>query len=73
MCSKYHVIKLESTLERLEDQIENLRSSSHVIHITAEQVISRREKNENVCEMSKNEKCKCKAYNLFFIVKYSNL
>ena len=30
-------------------------------HTTAKQVISRHGKNENVCEMSKNEKCTCKA------------
>ena len=33
----------------------------HVVHTTAKQVISRRGKNENVCEMSKNEKRRCKA------------
>ena len=36
-----------------------------------EQVISRRVKNENVCEMSKNEKCTCKGCKT--IVKYANL
>ena len=34
---------------------------AHVVHTTAEQVISRRRKNENVFKMSKDEKCTCKA------------
>ena len=34
---------------------------SHVVHTTEKQVISRRGKNENVCEMSRNEKYTCKA------------
>ena len=33
----------------------------HVVHTTAKQVISRRRKNENVCEMWKIEKRTCKA------------
>ena len=35
--------------------------SRRLVHITAKQVISRPGKNENVCEMSKNDKCTCKA------------
>ena len=41
--------------------IEHLSSYAHVVHTTVKQVISRRGKNENVCEMSKTEKCTCKA------------
>ena len=37
-------------------------SCAHVVLTTAKQVISRRRKNENVCGMSKNEKCTCKAW-----------
>ena len=36
-------------------------SLSHVLHTTAEQAISRRGNNENVCEMFKDKKCTCKA------------
>ena len=46
-----------------------------VVHTTAKQVISRRGKNENVCEMCqklKNARAK-RAKLLFFIVKYANL
>ena len=38
-----------------------MSSCAHVFLTTAKQVISRRKKNENVCGMSKNEKCTCKA------------
>ena len=34
---------------------------AHVVHTTAKQVIWRRGKNENVCEMFMKEKCTCKA------------
>ena len=44
-----------------EDKIEHLSSYALVVHITAKQVISRRRKNENVYEMSKDEICTCKA------------
>ena len=44
-----------------EDKIEHLSSYAHVVHTTAKLVISRRGKNENVCEMSKDEICTCKA------------
>ena len=44
-----------------EDKIEHLSSYAHVVHTTAKQVISCRRKNENVCKMSKNGKCTCKA------------
>ena len=46
-----------------------------LIHTTAKQVISRRGKNKNVCEMSKNEKnARAKrAKLLFFTVKYANI
>ena len=37
-----------------EDKIEHLSSYAHVVHATAEQVISRRRKNENVFKMSKD-------------------
>ena len=60
MCSNYPGIKLEPALQRLEDKIEHLSSYAHVVLTTVKQVISRRRKNENVCGMSKNEKCTCK-------------
>ena len=60
MCSNYPGIKLEPALGTLEDKIEHLSSYAQVVHTTAKQVISRREKNENVYKMSKNEKCTCK-------------
>ena len=44
-----------------EDKIEHLSSYAHIVYTTAKQVISRRRKNENVCEMSKDEICPCKA------------
>ena len=44
-----------------EDKIEHLSSYAHVVHATAKHVISRRGKNENVCEMSKDQICTCKA------------
>ena len=61
MCSNYPGIKLEPALGTQEDKIEHLSSYAHVVHTTAKRVISRRRKNENVCEMSKDEKCTCKA------------
>ena len=36
--------------------MEHLSSYVHVVHTTAKQVIPRRGKNEDVCEMNKNEK-----------------
>mgnify|MGYP000034810819 FL=1 len=36
-------------------------SYAHVVNTTEKQVISRRRKNENVCNILKNEKCTCKA------------
>ena len=61
MCSIYPGIKLEPALGTLEDKIEHLSSYAHVVHTTAEQVISHRRKNENVFKMSKDEKCMWKA------------
>ena len=55
MYSNYPGIKLEPALERETDKIEHcyhmLKSSTQL----KKQVISRRGKNENVFEMSKNE------------------
>ena len=42
-------------------KIEHSSSYAHVFHTTAKQVISHHGKNENVCEMNKNERCTCKA------------
>ena len=53
MCSNYPGIKLEPALQRQEDKIEHLSSYAHVVHTTAKQVVSRREKNENVFKISK--------------------
>ena len=61
MCSNHHGIKLEPALGTEEDKIEHLSSYAHVVHTTAKQVISRRRKNENVFQMSKDEKCTRKA------------
>ena len=61
MCSNYPGIKLKPALGTEEDKIEHLSSYAHVVHTTAKQVISRRRKNEDVFEMSKDEKCTCKA------------
>ena len=72
--SNYPRIKLQPALLRLEDKIEHLSSYAHVVHTTVKQVISRRGKSENVCEMYKNENTRAKrAELLFFIVKYANL
>ena len=51
---------------------------AHVVHTTAKQVVSRRVKNENVRQMSKNEKIarakRAKVYTVFHsLVKYANL
>ena len=48
-----------------------MSSYTHVVHTTAKQIISRRGKDENVYEMSKNEKCTCteRAKLLLFIIK----
>ena len=62
MCSNYPGIKLEPALGTQEDKIEHVSLYAHVVHTTAKQVISHRRKNENVFKMSKNEKCRCKAY-----------
>ena len=49
----------------LRDKQTKLNICHHMltlhVHSTAKQVISRRKKNENVSEMSKNENCTCKA------------
>ena len=37
--------------------MKDLLLYAHVVHTTAKQVISHYEKNENACEMCKNEKC----------------
>ena len=44
-----------------QDKIEHLSSYAHVVHTTAKQVISRHRQNESVFNMSKDEKCTCKA------------
>ena len=44
-----------------QDKIEHLSSYVHVVHTSAKQVISRHRKNEGVFNMSKEEKCTCKA------------
>ena len=44
---------MEPGLQTWDDKIEHLWSYAQVVHTTAKQVISRRGKNENVCEMSK--------------------
>ena len=44
-----------------QDKIEHLSSYAHVVDTTAKQVISRHRKNESVFNMSKDEKCTCKA------------
>ena len=73
MCSNYPGIKLEPVLQREEDKIEHLPSYGHVVHTTAKQVISRRRKNEKVCEMSKMKTARAKrAKLLFFTIKYAN-
>ena len=46
-----------------EDKSERLPSYAHVVYTTAKQVISRRRKKENVCKISKDEICTCKACN----------
>ena len=51
MCSNYRSIKLEPALQRQEDKIEQLSSYAHVVRTAAKQFISRRGKDENVCEM----------------------
>ena len=51
-----------SDLEVKVNKIDHhLSSHAHVVHTAAKQVISRRGKNEKVCEMCKNEKCTCRA------------
>ena len=47
--------------QRLGHKETKLNIFDHVVHTTARQVISRRRKNDNVFEKSKNEKCTCKA------------
>ena len=61
MCSNCLGVKLEPALGTLEDRIEHLSSYAYDVHTTAKQVISRRRKNENVFEISNDEKCTCKA------------
>ena len=61
MCFNYPGIKLEPVPGTWENKIEHLPSYAHVVHTTAKQVISRRRKNENVYNLSKDEKCTCKA------------
>ena len=61
MCSNFPGIKLEPALQKQADKIKHLSSHAYVVHTTAKPVFSRRRKNENVCKMSKNEKCTCKA------------
>ena len=56
MCSNYPYPGIN-----LEYKIEHLSSYTQVVHTTTKQIISRRGKNENVCEMFKNDKCTCKA------------
>ena len=67
--------------QRFRGKRTKLSSYAHVVHTTAKQVISRRGKNEKVCEMSKNEKCTCKACKackackttIFLLKKFENL
>ena len=50
--------------QRLRDKktkLNILSSYADVVHTTVKQVISRRGKNQNVNELSKNENCTCKA------------
>ena len=61
MCLNYPGIKLEPALQRLGDKIKQLSSHAHDVRTTANQVISRRGKIANVCQMSKDENCTCKA------------
>ena len=61
MCSNCPGIELEPALGTYEDKIEHLSSYAHVVHTTAEQIISCRRKNENVFKMSKDQKRTCKA------------
>ena len=49
-------------------------SYARVVHTTAKQIISRRRKNENVCEMPKMKTARAKrAKLLFFAIKHANL
>ena len=45
------VLSVNQRLGGKKDKIEHLSSYAYVVHTTAEQVISCRGKNENVCEM----------------------
>jgi len=50
------------------------QKSRKLFHTTAKQVISRRRKNENVCEMSKMKTARAKRAQLLFLtIKYANL
>ena len=71
MCSTYPGIKLELALQRKEDKIENLSSSAGVVRTTSKQVISSpRRREENNCELHKNEIRTCKTTGFFF---FSNM
>ena len=62
MCPNYRAIKLEPALQSKKTKLNICHNIyAHVVHSTARQVISRRGKNENVGEMSKNENCTSKA------------
>lgn len=81
MCSKYHLIKLESqSPDRKEDKIESLSSIAHALHTTTKQLISCRRKDENGYvingyAMHKKMKNACaeRAKLMFAIVKYANV
>ena len=49
------------SLIRMQNLTFVIICSRRLVHITAKQVISHPGKNENVCEMSKNDKCTCKS------------
>ena len=68
MCSNYPGIKLEPALLRQQNKIEHLSSYVHVVHTTTKQVISRRRKNENVCEMSKMKTARAKRAKLLLFI-----
>ena len=44
-----------------------MSSYAHVVHTTTKQVISRRRRNENVCEMSKMKNARAKSVKLLFV------
>ena len=61
MCSNYAYSGM-----KLEYKIEHLSSYAQVVHTTTKQITSRRGKNENVCEMFKNESARAKRAKVLF-------